>query len=63
LVQPLLLYVEQHLEHQIDHPNTGDPQYNILFQEPQAIGIRMTDPETSALILAVKRFAARDSHY
>jgi hypothetical protein len=51
LVQPLLLYVEQHLEHQIDHPNTGDPQYNVLFQEPHAIGIRMTDPETVPRIL------------
>jgi hypothetical protein len=46
-----LLYVKQHLEHQIDHPNTGDPQYNVLFQEPQAIGIRMTDPETIPRIL------------
>jgi hypothetical protein len=39
------------LEHQIDHLNIGDPEYNVLFQEPSAIGIRMTDPETAPGIL------------
>jgi hypothetical protein len=39
------------LEHQIDHPNIEDPLYNVLFQEAQAIVIRMTDPETILGIL------------